>query len=518
MAISGAESKTGSFLVSFEQNRYLDTCIRYLPLLILAVAWEASTRLGLVSKLALPPLSRVLASWYRLAASGELFVHGANSLYRTAVGLACAVVAGTVLGILMGWSRLFDTLLGPLVRMFYPMPKSALIPMMALWLGFGDGSKIVLIALGCTLPVAISAYNGARGAERTLIWSARALGASRIRTLFDVVVPSALHELLSGIRIALATSFILLVSLEFIAARKGLGFMIGFLGEGGVYDAMFAAVLTVALLGFIADRLYLMLMRRLLRWRAARFITPALLIVLWETLVRDGTISSFMLPPLSGVLVQIGEHIASGELFVNLAMTLFRTFTGFTIAAIGGIFLGLAVNRSRLANWFFDPIVSVGFPMPKIAFLPVFIRWFGLYDGSKITIIAVSAIFPVITATLAGLQGVERELLWSARSLGASARRASFEIAIPAALPQILTGLQVALLTALIVAVIAEMMMGGFGLGGMMMESSRQLDSTGVFAGIVETAITGHVVISLMSLARRRLLRWHQETQEMAAV
>ena len=208
----------------------------------------------------------------------------------------------------------------------------------------------------------------------------------------------------------------------------------------------------------------------------------------------------------------------SSELLVNLATTLFRTFSGFIIAAIGGVLLGVTMNRSRLANWFFDPIVSVGFPMPKIAFLPVFILWFGLYDGSKITIIAVSAIFPVITATLAGLQGVERELVWSARSLGASARRASFEIAMPAALPQILTGLQVALPTALIVDVIAEMMMGGFGLGGMMLEASRQMDSTGVFAGIVETAVTGHVVITLMSVARRRLLRWHQETQEMATV
>jgi ABC-type nitrate/sulfonate/bicarbonate transport system permease component len=268
MGNTGAESKTGVFLADTATNLYWNTFVRYFPLVILAVAWEASTRLSLVSELALPPLSKVLASWYRLAASGDLLVHGANSLYRTATGLGLAVVFGSVAGILMGWSRVFDTLFGPLIRMLYPLPKSALIPMMALWLGFGDGSKIVLIFLGCTLPVAISAYNGARGAERTLIWSARALGANRLRTLFDVVVPSALPELLSGIRIALATSFILLVSSEFIAARKGLGFMIGVLGEGGVYDAMFAAVLTVALLGFIADRLYLMLMRRALRWRA----------------------------------------------------------------------------------------------------------------------------------------------------------------------------------------------------------------------------------------------------------
>jgi NitT/TauT family transport system permease protein len=83
-----------------------------------------------------------------------------------------------------------------------------------------------------------------------------------------VVLPSALPDILSGVRIALATSFILLVSSELIAARKGLGYMIGMLGDGGVYDAMFATVLTVALLGFMADRSYLLLMGRMLRWRA----------------------------------------------------------------------------------------------------------------------------------------------------------------------------------------------------------------------------------------------------------
>ena len=249
------------------------------------------------------------------------------------------------------------------------------------------------------------------------------------------------------------------------------------------------------------------------RWQAARFITPLTLLAAWQYTTSHGTVSTFMLPQPADVLERIGEHITTGELIINLLVTLVRTFIGFAIAAVAGVMLGLAMNRSRLANWFFDPIVSVGFPMPKIAFLPVFILWFGLYDSTKITIIAVSAVFPVITATIAGLQGVERELLWSARSLGASARRASFEISLPAALPQILTGLQVALPTALIVSIIAEMMMGGFGLGGMMMDASRQLDSTGVFAGIIETAITGHGVITLMSFTRRRLLKWHQETQ-----
>jgi len=243
------------------------TFFRYLPLLILAFAWELTARLGLVSSLALPPLSKVLVAWADLVADGELVTNGLSSLYRAGVGLLLAVVIGAGLGVLMAWWRPVNAVLGPLVEVFYPMPKSALIPVTVLWLGFGDGSKILLIFLGCMLPVTIGAFNGARGAEQTLIWSARSLGASRMRTLWDVVLPSALPELLNGIRTALALSFILLVSSELIVARKGLGYLIGFLGDGGNYDAMFAVVLVVALLGLLADRIYLAIMHRVLRWQ-----------------------------------------------------------------------------------------------------------------------------------------------------------------------------------------------------------------------------------------------------------
>jgi ABC-type nitrate/sulfonate/bicarbonate transport system permease component len=161
-----------------------------------------------------------------------------------------------------------NVLLSPLVEMFYPMPKSALIPVTVIWLGFGNGSKILLIFLGCMLPVTIGAFNGARGSEQLLVWSARSMGAGRLRMLWDVVVPSAMPELLNGVRTAIALSFILLVSSELIVAQQGLGYLIGFLGANGSYDAMFAVVLTVAFLGFAADRVYLMVMQRVLRWQA----------------------------------------------------------------------------------------------------------------------------------------------------------------------------------------------------------------------------------------------------------
>jgi NitT/TauT family transport system permease protein len=250
-----------------QQRRIQAALLRYLPLLLLALAWEAGARSGLISTLALPPLSTVAAAWVDLLKDGELVSNGAASLWRTGAGLTLAIVIGASLGIFMAWWRPVNVLLSPLVEIFYPMPKSALIPVTVLWLGFGNGSKILLIFLGCMLPVTIGAFNGARSSEQALVWSARSMGANRLRMLWDVVVPSAMPELLNGIRTALALSFILLVSSELIAAREGLGYLIGFLGASGTYDAMFAVVLTVALLGFIADRIYLVLMQRMLRWR-----------------------------------------------------------------------------------------------------------------------------------------------------------------------------------------------------------------------------------------------------------
>jgi NitT/TauT family transport system permease protein len=241
--------------------------LRYAPLLLLALAWEVGARTGLVSTLALPPLSTVVTAWIELLKDGELITNGAASLWRAGAGLFLSIVVGAALGIFMAWWRPVNVLLSPLVEMFYPMPKSALIPVTVLWLGFGNGSKILLIFLGCMLPVTLGAFNGARSSERVLVWSARSMGASRLRMLWDVVVPSAMPELLNGVRTALALSFILLVSSELIVARQGLGYLIGYLGADGNYESMFAVVLTVAFLGFAADRLYMLLMHRVLAWR-----------------------------------------------------------------------------------------------------------------------------------------------------------------------------------------------------------------------------------------------------------
>jgi NitT/TauT family transport system permease protein len=245
----------------------MKTFIRYSPLLLLAVAWELTVRLNLVDSSALPSLTKVAAAWVDLMRDGELIDNGSASLYRAFAGLALAIAVGGGLGMAMARWRLLDVFINPLVELFYPLPKSALIPVTVLWLGFGDGSKILLIFLGCMIPITIGAYNGARGSDHTLVWSVRSMGAGSLRTMWDVVVPSALPEILNGIRTALALAFILLVSSELIVSQKGFGYLIGYLGSTGAYEGMYAVVLTVALLGFGADRTYRLLVNRLLRWR-----------------------------------------------------------------------------------------------------------------------------------------------------------------------------------------------------------------------------------------------------------
>jgi ABC-type nitrate/sulfonate/bicarbonate transport system permease component len=246
----------------------------------------------------------------------------------------------------------------------------------------------------------------------------------------------------------------------------------------------------------------------------AGIFSVLVLLIAWELFARSGRVTPFMLPTFSAVAERIYSDAVGGDLWRNLGLTMYRAMAGFVIAAAGGIALGALMSRNRLARWFFDPIISVGFPMPKIAFLPIIILWLGLYDVSKISIVVFDAIFPVVTATLAGLAAVDRELIWSARNMGASEREVMWQVALPAALPQILTGLQVALPIALIVAIIGEMVMGGYGLGGAMMSASRFADSRGVFAGIVEIAVVGYGLIKAMAFLRRRLLIWHQETAE----
>jgi taurine transport system permease protein len=237
-----------------------------------------------------------------------------------------------------------------------------------------------------------------------------------------------------------------------------------------------------------------------------------LLLLAWQLAASWQLVMPFLLPPPSSVLSWIVDDATSGNLVANIAITLYRAFAGFTLAAIVGVIVGILMTRVVSVRWFFDPVLSFGLPLPKVALLPVFMLWFGLFDAAKILMVAFSVCFQIIASTWHGTQGVERELLWSARSLGAKDREILWEIVLPAALPQILTGLQIAMPVCLIIVLITEMQMGGRGLGDSMLAAARYAKTAGVFAGIIEIGAVGFCVIKLMEWIRRRLLGWHQES------
>ncbi len=257
---------------------------------------------------------------------------------------------------------------------------------------------------------------------------------------------------------------------------------------------------------------------RQLFYTVGPYATIGLLLLAWEFAARLELVIAFLLPPLSVVLTRIATDLVSGQLPIDVAITLYRTITAFALAAVGGVTLGILISRIRPMRWLFDPLISIGLPMPKIALLPIFILWFGLFDLSKILMVAFSASFQIIITTWAATHAIEKELIWSAQSLGANRREVLREVILPAALPQILTGLQIAMPICLIVVLVTEMIMGGQGLGDSMLRAARYVDSPGVFAGIVEIGIVGFCVIKSMEYIRRRLLVWHQETREEATV
>jgi len=243
--------------------------IRYVPMLLLIALWELASRTGAVSQDALPAFSSVMERLWQLTASGEMGANVIASLLRASSGLGLAIVVGSGLGFALAASPLAQRLVQPSLTFLYPLPKSALIPVIIIWLGFGHSAQVAVIFLGCLLPIVLGAYNGAKGAENTLIWSARSLGASPIETEWHVIMPAALPDLLAGIRVALALSFVLLVSSEMIGAQRGMGFLISFLGDGGDYAGMFASAFVVTAIGFAADRGFLAVYHYLLRYREA---------------------------------------------------------------------------------------------------------------------------------------------------------------------------------------------------------------------------------------------------------
>lgn len=239
--------------------------LKLLPLLIVAAAWEMAAQAKLLPAYLFPSVSSIAAR-FAILIQGDLLVESARTLGRVATGWGCAIVIGLSVGLLMARVVTAKALIDPLLKSLYPMPKTALIPIIILWLGLGNAANIALIFIGCMLPIVVATYNAAREVDHHLVWSARFLGASEIRIVRTVVIPASMPQVLNGIRTALALGFVLVMSAELVMAQNGLGHLIYLTGENGDYAGMFAGIAMIAIMGFVADWLFQLVMQRLVFW------------------------------------------------------------------------------------------------------------------------------------------------------------------------------------------------------------------------------------------------------------
>jgi ABC-type nitrate/sulfonate/bicarbonate transport system permease component len=242
-----------------------------------------------------------------------------------------------------------------------------------------------------------------------------------------------------------------------------------------------------------------------------RSIPVLILLAAWEGATRAGLVQVFLLPPLSQVLVRAYADTVNGVIPHHIVVTSITALSGFFLAAIAGVVLGAAMAVSRPVRYMVEPLVSLAFPIPKISFMPIFILWFGLDTLPKVLMVAFNCLIPIVSATYLGARTIDKYILWSARSLGTPAHQLFWKIVVPAAAPQVISGLQIALPLSLIIGIVTEMLTGGDGLGSYMIRGVRFSDSETAFAGLLAMLVTGLVYMQLATVLRRRLLRWHAE-------
>jgi len=200
--------------------------VRVLALAGLLVLWELVTRTGRVPSLFLPSPLDVIQSGVEMLRSGELVTDVLTSLRRVVLGVGLGALGGVSVGLAIGISRLAEAVGNPLIAATFPIPKIALLPLLILWLGIGEASKVAVITLGVFFPMAINTYAGVRSADPLLIRAAVSFGAGRWSLIRKVLLPSALPMIFAGLKLGAGTSLLLLVAAEMIAANAGIGFLV----------------------------------------------------------------------------------------------------------------------------------------------------------------------------------------------------------------------------------------------------------------------------------------------------
>src|SRR3954469_7200137 len=241
-------------------------------------------------------------------------------------------------------------------------------------------------------------------------------------------------------------------------------------------------------------------------------LAPIVLVVaVWQGISSFGYAPVTLLPPPGMVFTRLAQQLVTGTFQQEIAATLFRLFAGFSIAVILGVGIGLAAAASPAVNAVVRPIVRVLAPLPKVALYPALLLLLGFGHGSKITLVAADALFPILLSTYYGASTVEQKLIWSAMAAGTPRYEILFKVVLPAAMPSILTSCRIGLVISCIVVFLAEMITSSDGLGHVLVTAARTFQAVDMFVPLITISLLGLILNGLLHGLRTYLLRGFPE-------
>jgi ABC-type nitrate/sulfonate/bicarbonate transport system permease component len=236
-----------------------------------------------------------------------------------------------------------------------------------------------------------------------------------------------------------------------------------------------------------------------------------LIIALWQALVSFGYAPVTLLPPPGRVFERLMQQLLSGTFQHEIVATLFRLFTGFAIAVLLGVTIGLAAAANPIVNAVVRPLVRVLAPLPKVALYPALLLLVGFGHESKIALVTADALFPILLSTYYGASTVEQKLIWSAMAAGTPGREVLFKVVLPAAAPSILTGCRIGLVISCIVVFLAEMITSTDGLGHVLVTAARTFQAVDMFVPLITISLLGLILNGVLEAVRSYLLRGFPE-------
>lgn len=237
------------------------------PILILLATWEIIARLGFMPQYLFPSFSQVAVRAYFLIVKGILTTHLLSSLIRVLLGFILGSLMGLGVGIIMGCSDLLNKMLQPILSLLMPIPALGWLPLLILWIGIGEALPVTIIFLCSFFPVTYNTATGIRGVPREYIKVARTLGASRVDVLKTILIPLALPNIFTGLRLEAGMAWRVIIAAEMIAIPSGIGALMIASENLLMVDVIMVCLMVLAIMCLLFERIFLLLERSFTKWR-----------------------------------------------------------------------------------------------------------------------------------------------------------------------------------------------------------------------------------------------------------